>query len=426
MSVAAGRGRVPAPEGGSAPSGSSGWSARDGAGERIRVTHVISGLELGGAETMLYRLLDASDRARFEHSVISLSSFGPLAPSIAALEVRVSALGMRRGRLQARPLGRLARGLASRRPHVVHTWMDHANLLGGLLARAGRGPRSGAKVLWGVHGSLHPRESKRSSRVTSRACTVIARRVPDRVVSCSQRLAEMLVEQGYDAGRMTVIPNGFDLSWFRPEPARGRALRAQLGVGETETIVGLAGRYHPQKDHRSFVRAAGIVARARADVRFLLCGSGVEGANRELMGWIAQAGIAQRCILLGPVADMRDVFNAIDLLVCSSSFGEAFPLVLGEAMACGLPCVTTAVGDAAAIVGDAGRVVPIRDPGALAEEILSSLSMSPAERQAAASAARARIEERYDLAAVTTAFERLYLDLCGGAFGSPPAGAGLP
>jgi glycosyltransferase involved in cell wall biosynthesis len=161
-------------------------------------------------------------------------------------------------------------------------------------------------------------------------------------------------------------------------------------------------------------------------VRFLLCGSGVEGANRELMGWIAQAGIAQRCILLGPVADMRDVFNAIDLLVCSSSFGEAFPLVLGEAMACGLPCVTTAVGDAAAIVGDAGRVVPIRDPGALAEEILSSLSMSPAERQAAASAARARIEERYDLAAVTTAFERLYLDLCGGAFGSPPAGAGLP
>ncbi len=239
----------------------------------LRVTHVISGLELGGAETMLFRLLDTSDRGRFEHTVISLSSFGPLAPRIAALGVGVSALGMERGRLQARPLGRLARSLGGRRPHVVHTWMDHANLLGGLCGRFGGGE---AKVLWSVHGSPHPRESKRSSRMTARACAAMARWLPDRVVSCSQRLAEALIEQGYDNGRMTVIPNGFDLSWFRPDAQRGRALRQALGVGEGETIVGLAGRYDPRKDHRGFIRAAGLVAQVREDVRFLLCGSGVD------------------------------------------------------------------------------------------------------------------------------------------------------
>jgi glycosyltransferase involved in cell wall biosynthesis len=401
--------------------GSGGQSTGGGEDERIRVTHVISGLELGGAETMLHRLLGASDRGRFDHTVISLSGFGPLAPRIAALGIGVSALGMRRGRLQARPLGRLARRLASRRSHVVHTWMDHANLLGGLSARA----TGGAKVVWGVHGSLHPRESKRSSQVTARACIATARWVPDRVVSCSQRLAETLVEQGYAPGRTIVIPNGFDLSWFRPDPERGRALRSQLGVGAEETIVGLAGRYHPQKDHRGFIRAAGVVARARADVRFLLCGSGVDAANRELTGWIAEAGIAERCLLLGSVGDMRGVFNAIDLLVCASSFGEAFPLVLGEAMACGLPCVTTAVGDAAAIVGDTGRVVPIRDPAALAGEILDSLSMPATERMAVAHAARARIEERFELRGVTRAFERLYLDLCGEDL-HPPDPLGLP
>lgn len=384
--------------------------------QRIRVTHVISGLELGGAETMLCRLLGASDRSRFDHTVISLSSFGTLAPRIAALGIEVRAIGMSRGRLQARPLGRLARSLASRRSHVVHTWMDHANLLGGLLARATGGARvaGGTKVVWGVHGSLHPTESKRSSQITARACAATARRVPHRVVSCSQRLAEMLVEQGYDPGRTIVIPNGFDLSWFRPDPERGRALRRQLNVGAGETIVGIAGRHHPQKDHRGFIRAAGTVAQARADVRFLLCGSGIDAANRELIGWIAEAGIAEACMLLGPVSDMRGVFNAIDLLVCSSSFGEAFPLVLGEGMACGLPCVTTAVGDAAAIVGDTGRVVPIRDPAALAGAILGSLSMPPSQRTAAARAARARIEERFDLASVTRSFEKLYLDLCAG------------
>jgi glycosyltransferase involved in cell wall biosynthesis len=372
----------------------------------VRVAHVISGLELGGAETMLQRLLAASDHTRFEHSVISLSSFGVLGPSIAALGIRVSALGMPRGRLQARALGALARALWTRRPHVVHTWMDHANVLGGLCARVGH-----ARVVWGVHGSTHPRESKRSSRLTARACDAVAGWVPDRVVSCSEQLAGELVARGYDPQRMVVIPNGFDLAWFAPEPERGRALRQRLGVGEEERLVGLAGRFHPQKDHRNFIRAAGAVARARADVRFLLCGNDVDGANHQLARWIEQAGIAERCILLGPVRDMRGVFNALDLLACSSSFGEAFPLVLGEAMACGLPCVTTAVGDAPVIVGATGQVVAIRDPVALAEAILCSLAMSPVEREAAARAARRRIERHYSLARVTSSFEQLYLDL---------------
>jgi glycosyltransferase involved in cell wall biosynthesis len=381
-------------------------------GERLRVTHVISGLELGGAETMLWRLLGASERSRFDHTVVSLSDFGPLAPRLAALGIRVSALGMRRGRLQPRPLARLARSLAARRSHVVHTWMDHANLLAGLLARAD----GGAKVVWGVHGSPHPRQSRRGSRVVARACAATAQWVPDRVVSCSERLAETLIEQGYDPGRTTVITNGFELSWFRPDPERGRALRRQLGVGEREMLVGLAGRYDPRKDHRGFLNAAGVVGQAREDVRFLLCGSGVDGANRELTSLVAEAGIAERCLLLGPIGDMRGVYNALDLLVCSS-LNEAFPLVLGEAMACGVPCVTTAAGDAAAIVGDTGRVVPIGDPLALAGAILDSLSLPAEERTALGRAARARIEERFAMAGVTRAYEKLYLNLCEGHSG---------
>jgi glycosyltransferase involved in cell wall biosynthesis len=383
-------------------------------GERLRVTHVITGLELGGAEMMLYKLLSELDRERFDPTVISLSTFGPLAPRIAELGIPVSALEMSPGlsldHLPVGPIVRLGRRLSARRPQIVHTWMYHADLLGGALARAS----SDAKVIWGVRGSLDPELSKRGSLLTARACALTSRVLPDRIVSCSRRLAEMHVEFGYDPSRMLVIPNGFDLALLAPDEALRARTRGQLGVEEGELLVGNVGRYHPQKDHHAFVRAAGEIARERSDVRFVLCGPGVDRANGELAGWIAQAGIAERCELLGAVEDPRGVLNALDVLVCSSAFGEGFPNVIGEAMACGVPCVTTDVGDAAMVVGDTGRVAPARDWRALAGEVLALLSLPGGERRALGERARARVQQNFTLEHVVGRFEALYLELCAG------------
>lgn len=435
------------------PHGSSsiaGLALSPGDARPIRVMHVIAGLELGGAEMMLYKLLRASDRDRFQPSVISLSDLGPLAPRIADLGIPVSALQMTRGRLEPRPLGRLARRLAARRPHVVQTWMYHADLLGGAMARAtGR-----AKVVWGLRGSVDPRLSKRSSRMTARACTYTSRWLPDRVVSCSERLAEMHVELGYDPARMLVIPNGFDLTRFSPDPELRAHNRRALGVGvdgcigdhshvgdpgvggfpgveglgaggspaiedslssavaEAQLLVGHVGRFDPQKDHRSFLRAAGELARARVDVRFVMCGPGVDAQNRELARQIAELGIGERCSLLGPVADPSGLLNALDVLVCSSAYGEGFPNVLGEAMACGVPCVTTDVGDAAMIVADTGRVVATGDWRALAREVGALLELDPAARAELGARARARVQRNFSLPGVARRFEELYVELC--------------
>jgi glycosyltransferase involved in cell wall biosynthesis len=397
----------------------------------IRVTHVIAGLELGGAETMLQRLLSASDRERFPASVISLSDLGPVACNIAALGVPVSAIEMRRGRLQARPLGRLARRLTGQRPQIVHTWMYHADLLGGAFAHAtGRiraDPR--AQVIWGIRGSVDPKLSKRSSRLTARACALTERWLPDRVVSCSHSLAQMHVALGYDPTRMTVIPNGFDLAHFAPDPAlraQGRAWLEAIGerplVGIVDDrplvamtanrpLVGIVGRYDPQKDHATFARAAAAIARARPDVRFVLAGPGIDSDNRELGDMLAREGVAGCCILTGPVADPRIVYNALDVLVSSSAFGEGFPNVIGEAMACGIPCVATDVGDAATIVSDAGRVVAIRDPAALARATLALLDLAPPARAQLGQRARARIERDFSLPGVAARFQELYLEL---------------
>ncbi len=376
---------------------------------RLRVTHVIAGLELGGAEMMLYKLLSLTDRASFEPRVISLTDFGPLAPRIAELGIPVSALGMPRGRVRARPLGHLGRTLAADRPQIVQTWMYHADLLGGTLARV----LGAGSVIWGVRGSLDPKLSKRSARITASACAVTSRWLPDRIVSCSQRLADMHVDLGYDRERMLVIPNGFDLTRFRPDAALGSARRAQLGLPADAQLVGVVGRFHPQKDHRTFALAAGVVARAREDVHFVLCGPGVDAANQELLGWLAQAGVARdRCTLLGAVDDTPALLNALDLLVCSSAFGEGFPNVLGEGMACGVPCVTTDVGDAAAIVVDTGRVVPPADPQALARAVLAVLALPWEEREELSKRARARVQEHFALGGVVARFEALYRELC--------------
>jgi glycosyltransferase involved in cell wall biosynthesis len=374
----------------------------------IRVTHVISGLELGGAEMMLYKLLSASDRRRFEPSVLSLSTLGPLAPRIAALGVPVSALGMSRGRLEPRPLGRLARALARRKPDVVQTWMYHADLLGGAMARA----TGDAKVIWGVRGSVDPSLSKRTSRMTARACRVSARWLPDRVVSCSERLAEMHVELGYDRARMMVIPNGFDLSWFTPDASLRAQGRRWLGADEQVPLVGIMGRFDPQKDHRTFIGAAAEMLRARGDVRLVMYGPGIDAGNAELVALLAEAGLMERAWLMGVARDPRVAFNALDVLVSSSAFGEGFPNVIGEAMACGVPCVTTDVGDAARIVGDTGRVVAVGDRRGLAREVLVLLGMSASAREALGARARARIEQSYSLPVIARRFEELYLELC--------------
>ena len=376
---------------------------------QIRVTHVIAGLELGGAETMLCKLLGASDRERFAPAVISLSAPGRLAPRIAAMGVPVSALEMDRGRLQPRPLGRLARRLATERPHIVHTWMYHADLLGGAMARA----TGGAKVIWGIRGSLDATLSKRSSRMTARACRATARWLPHRVVSCSERLAEMHIELGYDRKRMLVIPNGFDLSWFRPEAELRAQGRAWLGVGAQEPLVGIVGRYDPQKDHRTFARAAAAILRERPEVRFVMCGPGIDPDNHELMHMLAQAGVRERAQLMGVAENPRVAFNALDVLLCTSAYGEGFPNVLGEAMACGVPCVTTDVGDAARIVGDTGAVAPVGDWQGLAREVLALLNIGAEARGTLGALARARIERNYSLPHVAHRFQELYAELAG-------------
>lgn len=369
-----------------------------------RVFHVITSLVVAGAETVLWRLLSA-DRSSGSR-VVGLRDMGAAGERIAALGVPVEALGLRRMADSLRAVAVLARRIRSARADVVQTWMYHADLLGGLAARL-----AGVPVAWGIRQtSLDPRGTRRSTLVVARACALLSRIVPRKIVCCSVASLRTHAAAGYAAEKMIVIPNGFDVASFRPDPRARSSVRRELGLAEDAPLVGLVGRFDPQKDHENFVRAAARLHAARPDVHFVLCGDGIDRGNRALAGWIDGGGLAGRFHLLGRRDDVARLDAALDVAT-SSSWGEGFPNAIGEAMACGVPCVVTDVGDSALLVGDTGRVVSPRDPEALADAWLALLRVGAEERLRLGALARKRIEERFELSSVAARYRRLHEEI---------------
>jgi glycosyltransferase involved in cell wall biosynthesis len=377
--------------------------------KRVRIVHVINSFEYGGAEAMLCNLLVRTDRERYEPSVVALIDDLTVAEPVRRAGIPLETMGMRAGVPDPRGLARLASYLGRTCPAIVQTWMDHSNLIGGVAARAA----TRARVVWGIHHSNHVRGvAKRTTLMTVSACAWLSRRVPSRIVCCSHHARDLYAARGFEPGKLTVIPNGFDTDVFRPDPCAGSAVRRDLGIDLAAPVIGLIARYDPLKDHDTFLRAAALLAARRPDVRFLLCGDRVDRGNTALAGRVDELGLAPRCHLLGPRRDVARIYAALDVAT-SASISEAFPLVLGEAMACGVPCVATDVGDSALIVGPAGRIVPARNPDALAAAWAELLDLDPAARARLGAAGRDRVRDLFDLRSVTRRYEALYDDLLG-------------
>jgi glycosyltransferase involved in cell wall biosynthesis len=361
--------------------------------KRLRITHVIGSLALGGAERSMCALGVRGDLQSTETRVITLLDGGPLRQSLEDQGIVVESLAMRRSVPDPFAILRLARLLRRGRPDIVVTWLDHSNVLGGLAARlAGRIP-----VVWNIRHCAPMRSDARPlTRLVGWSSARLSPWLPERVVFVSQAARAMHAAAGFADDRAIVIPNGFDPAIFRPDAAARRAIRSELHLPDDCQLVGLFGRFHPDKDHENFVRAAARIRAQAPDTRFLLCGTGIDEHNAELVGRLERAGIGQSCRLLGPRFDMPRLTASLDVQV-SSSATEAMPRVVGEAMACGIPCVVTDVGDSALLVGRTGRTVPPGDDGALAAGCLELLRMPAAARQALGWQARQRIIESFSL-----------------------------
>lgn len=375
----------------------------------IRVVHVITGLDTGGAEMMLFKLLSGIDAGSFHSSVISLTDVGPVGERIRALGVPVGSLGMRRGAPDVSAVWRLSRWLRDQAPQVVQTWMYHADLVGGLAARLAR---RDIAIVWNVQAGHQGRTVVGPGTAsTVWTCGKLSGWIPDRIICCGDVVRGTHRELGYADDKIEVISNGMQSAVFKPDPVARASFRRELGAGELDVIIGIAARFDPMKDHRTFIEAAGMLLADRPAARFVLCGDKLTMQNAILREWIHVAKLEGRSHLLGRRDDMPRVYAGLDVATLSSAYGEGCPNTIGEAMSCGVPCVVTDVGDCRDLVGETGRVVPVRSPVPLAAAWRYLVDIGSGGRADLGRAARQRIEQHYDIATIVRRYERLYRDV---------------
>lgn len=372
----------------------------------MKLLHIITGLATGGAERALHNVLAGGLVSRFDNAVLALRDEGTMGPQIRELGVPVYTLDMQTGLPGPQTLARLWRIVRSHRADVIQGWMYHGNLAASLAARLA--PARPA-VAWNLRQSLYGLQAEKPlTRQVIRANRFFSRGV-DSMIYNSHLSRNQHEAFGFSDTSARVIPNGFDLDRLVPDSVAGSLVRAELGLPPDATVIGHVARFHPMKDHASFLRAAVRVAGANPAARFLLVGREVSPENPTLAG-IVPPDLIDRFLFTGERSDVHRLMQAMDVF-CLSSWSEAFPNVLGEAMACGVPCVATDVGDSAAIVGDTGTVVVPSDSGALADGLEAMVQRSPEERQALGRAARQRIQARYSLDSVVAQYVDLYQTL---------------
>lgn len=352
---------------------------------------------------MLAKLVGAMDQALFSNAVISLTDRGRLGDMIESSGAAVYCLGMKRGRPDVLALPRLIRLLRTLQPTIVQSWLYHADLLSVLAVKFARLP----VLVWNVRCSDMDLGQYRSlTRWVQRVLAYLSA-APVAVVVNSEAGKWQHERVGYRPRRWHVIPNGFDTQQFHPDSSVRSSLRSDWQIPVDAVIVALVARVDPMKDHATFLNAAQQIAESRQNVYFLLIGSGTQ----TLAPVVDAKGLTGRVRALGYRSDIERLLPGVDVLCLSSAFGEGFPNVLGEAMACGIPCVSTDVGDARRIIGDTGVIVPVRDPVSLAQALNDLIDRGPAAREQLGRAARARIEAEYSLARIVDRYTALYADL---------------
>ena len=371
----------------------------------MRILHIITTLALGGAQSVLFQLLEGWEDSDDRQMVISLMGRAQLSARIEALNIPVEHIRLLPGKLQPIKFLKLIRIIRSYEPDVVQTWLYHSDLLGSIATRlAGRIP-----VVWGVHHSTTDKQSvSQSTWGVVRILSHLSAHVPSKIVCCSQAAFREHVALGYPKEKMAVIPNGIDINRFKPNISARILLRKELALSNNTKLIGMFARYHPQKDHLTFLQAAGILVRLNPNVHYVLAGEGVDISNNDMRTQISEQGLEDNIHLLGSRHDMPLLAAGIDIATLSSSYGEALPQVIGEAMACGIPCVATNIGDTEVLVGKGGIIVQPKDPQALVDAWQSILELSDEQYRRLSNLARERIVELYNSRDMIREYESVY------------------
>jgi glycosyltransferase involved in cell wall biosynthesis len=348
----------------------------------LRILFLTRSLGFGGAERQLVELARVLHVGGHQVTVAEFYGPGPLASELVTAGVRVISLE-KRGRWDLLHFaGNLVDHIRREKPQVLHSYLPEPNIIASLVKA--RFPR--LKVVWGVRASnMDFRRYGLVSRA-SFASTVVLSRIADAIIANSEVGAAFHAAHGYPTHTMHVVPNGIDTVRFQPDSSARAKERAALSVAEDTLVIGAMGRLDVMKDHPTFLRAAALFSKSHSGpVKFVITGAGPADYVARMRHLASELGLADCLAWLDTRPDAERILNACDIMTSTSAFGEGFPNVIGEAMACGVPCVATDVGDTARVLGQEGVLVPVAAP-----ERVAAGWTSLAERRSPALSARCR------------------------------------
>ena len=375
---------------------------------RRKVLHLIPGLAGGGAERFLRNLVRTMNGTRWETVVlvINVGKHQALAEELRALGCTVYDLNQP-ALLNPKVWLGTWKIILQEQPDIVQTWMHHADFIGGVM-----GWLAGVRnVIWGIRASVvwkNPEDSALKTRVFHAALKFGSRLLPRRIIGNSVAALSAHEAMGYPRRKFVWIPNGIDASRFAPVSGVGVETRDQLGIPQHAPVVGFVGRFHPLKEMALFFQVTAALQREWPDLHLVLCGGAEEQLYPEARATYDQLPRRDQVRFVPFCQEMERFYPAFDLLLMCSSAAEAFPNVVLEAMACGTRVVATAAGDAEAIIGDAGKVVPLGDAGALVASCRETLRQSAAAKEAQIQRGRDRAVNEYTLERAARRFIEVY------------------
>ena len=370
----------------------------------MKIIHIINSLDVGGAEQMLKRLLVSDLAAHSNTMVISLINIGQIGKELRNLGFSVYSLNTHRIWHIPFTLFKLIKLLYKNNPDIVQTWLYHSDFLGGIAAKL-VGVKS---IIWGIR-STELRKKAYHTKLIRRLCAVLSYVIPSRIICVAHASKQKHISLGYCAKKMSVIHNGFDFSVLHSAYSERQNLRLKHGINDSHLVIGCLGRFSPVKGHDMFVSAMKSLAQDFPNARFLMIGRDLDFFNAQLVKWINATGVAERFILLGERNDVAVCLSAMDIF-CLPSRSEGFPNALAEAMAMGLPCVATNVGDAAILLGKTGVLVNKENLVALTTELIAMLRLPPEARKEMGNRSSERVRSLFSIHKALLEFNAVYME----------------
>lgn len=360
----------------------------------MKIAHLITGLGMGGAERQLKALITDPEKYSLEHVVISLKDRGVIGKQIAGQPgVYLYCLNLHKS---IAGFWELYKILRKEKPDVLQTWLYHADFLGLIVGKLARVPR----IVWNIRCSNM--DLSRYSRRTAFIVKILKflSRFPDAIVTNSKAGQKFHTSLGYTPKRWVLIPNGIDTDSFQSNPTAGVKLRRSLGIPEKALVIGMLARVDPMKDHLTFLKAMEALSQTHENLYCIVAGKGTKSASWSV--------IPPRLLRLGIWRNVPEFLNSLDIFVLSSAFGEGFPNVIGEAMACEIPIIATDVGDAADLVRTPTQIIPPRNVGQLTLALERLLALSLRERKAIGQENREQVINSYSLSTMRQKYASFY------------------